>query len=83
MLSRNILEQVFEKSTLAVLVTFLDELAAVGPHTVSMVAAVDPQDPMVRTFKVLPGPADGLAYALSMAARHRLSYESIKERVRT
>ncbi len=82
-LSRNILEQVFVKGSLAVLVTFLDELTAAGPHTVSMVAAVDPRDPMVRTFKVLRGPADGLAYALSMADRHRLTYESIKERVRT
>lgn len=81
-LSRSILEQVLEIGSLAVLVTFLDELAA-GAHTVSMVAAVDPRDPMVRTFKVLPGPADGLAYALSLAARHRLNYESIKERVRT
>ncbi|MBN2551282.1 MAG: hypothetical protein JXB06_00870 [Spirochaetales bacterium] len=82
-LSRSILDQVLETGSVGVLVTFLDELAAAGPHTVSMVAAVDPQDPMVRTFKVLPGPADGLAYALSLAARHRLSYESIKERVRT
>jgi DNA mismatch repair protein MutS len=82
-LSRSILEQVFETGSLAVLVTFLDELAAAGPQTVSMVAAVDPLDPMVRTFKVLREPADGLAYALSLAARHRLTYESIMERVRT
>jgi DNA mismatch repair protein MutS len=83
LLSRNILKQIVENGSLAVLVTFLDELAAAGPHTVSMVAAVDPRDPMVRTFKVLRGPADGLAYALTMADRYRLSYESIKERIRT
>ena len=81
-LSRNVLKQVYEKGARGLLVTFLDELAAAGAHTVSMVAAVDPRDPMVRTFKVLRGPADGLAYALSLAARHGLSYESILERVR-
>jgi DNA mismatch repair protein MutS len=82
-LGRSILEQVIEKGSPAALVTFLDELAAFGPYTVSMVAAVDPRNPMVRTFEVLRGPADGLAHALSLAARRRLTYESIKERVRT
>jgi DNA mismatch repair protein MutS len=81
-LSGNVLDRVFEKGARGILVTFLDELAAAGPHTVSMVATVDPRDPMVRTFKVLRGPADGLAYALSLAARHGLTYEKIRERVR-
>jgi DNA mismatch repair protein MutS len=80
-LSWNVLERVFEKGTRGVLVTFLDELAAAGPRTVSMVAEVDPRDPGVRTFKVLRAPADGLAYALSLAARHGLTYERIRERV--
>jgi hypothetical protein len=82
-LSSNILERIFDKGARAVLVTFLDELAAPGRRTVSMVAAVDPEDPTVRTFKVLRAPANGLAYALSLAARHGLSYETIRERVRT
>jgi DNA mismatch repair protein MutS len=81
-LSWNILERQFEKGSRGVLVTFLDELATAGPHTVSMVATVDPRDSMVRTFKVLRGPANGLAYAIALAERHRLTYETIKERVR-
>jgi hypothetical protein len=48
-----------------------------------MVAAVDAHNPLVRTFKVVRGPADGLAYALTLAALHRLSYQDITERVRT
>jgi len=82
-LSWNILARVFEKGARGVLVTFLDELAAPGLHTVSMVATVDPHDPMVRTFKVVRGPANGLAYAIALADRHRLAYETIRERVRT
>jgi DNA mismatch repair protein MutS len=80
-LSSTMLERVFEKGARAVLVTFLDELADPDRRTVSMVAAVDPDDPMIRTFKVLRAPANGLAYALTLASRHRLTYEAIKERV--
>lgn len=80
-LSWKVLERVFEKGSRGVLVTFLDELASTGARTVSMVAAVDPRDPGVRTYKVLRAPADGLAYALSLAVKHGLTYEKIRERV--
>jgi DNA mismatch repair protein MutS len=81
-LSSNILDRIFQRGSRAVLVTFLDEMAEPGRRTVSMVAAVKPDDPTVRTFKVLRARADGLAYALTLAARHRLTYEAIRERVR-
>ena len=82
-LSRSIVEKALERDALVVLVTFLNELATMNRHTVSMVAAVDAHNPLVRTFKVVRGPADGLAYALTLAALHRLSYQDITERVRT
>lgn len=80
-LSRNILEQIIERDLVCVFVTFLDELASMGPSTVSFVAMVDPEDPARRTFKIQRRPADGLAYALAIAANHRLTYERIKERL--
>jgi hypothetical protein len=66
---------------LSVLVTFLDELASYGPSIVSLVAAVAPEDPARRTYQVLRRPADGLAHALALAARHGLTYEMLRSRV--
>ncbi len=66
---------------LCVFVTFVDELAALGDATVSMMSTVLPDDPATRTYKVVRKPADGLAYAMALAERHRLTYELITERV--
>ena len=66
---------------LCVYVTFVDELAALGEQVVSMMSTVVPGNPAERTFKVVPKPADGLAYALALAEQHDLSYERLRERL--
>lgn len=80
-LSREIMAQVQELDLLCVWVTFVDELASLNEKTVSMVSTVVPGKPAERTFKIVRKAADGLAYARSIAERHRLIYRQIKERL--
>ena len=80
-LNRAVLGEVRRRGATAVVVTFLDELAAEDGATVSMVGLVDPDDPERRTFRFERRPADGLAYAKAVADRHRLGYAAVRERV--
>ena len=61
--------------------TFLEEVATFGPMMVSMTSTVDPGDPSVRTFKVIRRPPDGMAHALSVVRKRRLTREDILERL--
>jgi DNA mismatch repair protein MutS len=77
-LGQAVVERLIDRGVIGVYVTFIEELASLGPATVSMVSQVDPSDPARRTFRVVRQPADGLAYAMALAERHGLTYSQLK-----
>lgn len=80
-LGRAVLAQLLASGSLCIYVTFVDELATANEATVSMVVTVHPDDPVLRTYKVVRKPPEGLAYAAALAERYGLTYGSVEERV--
>lgn len=82
-LGTRVLRQIIALDALGVYVTFVDELTALGNATVSMVSTVIPDNPALRTYKIVRQPADGLAYAAAIAEKHGLTYRSLRRRIAT
>ncbi|HEY6492588.1 MAG TPA: hypothetical protein VIZ43_04895 [Trebonia sp.] len=82
-LGTKLLTKVMRLGALCVYVTSVDELAALGEQVVSMMSTIVPDNPAQRTYKVVRKPADGLAYAMSLAEKYDLTYPRLRDRLGT
>jgi DNA mismatch repair ATPase MutS len=80
-LGEQVLAKVVDLDLLCLYVTFIDELASLGPTVVSMTSTIVPENPAERTYKIVRRPADGLAYALAIARRNRVTYQQLTDRL--
>lgn len=78
-IGEKVLRRILERKTIAVFVTFLDELSELD-GVVSMVAGIG-GNPTLRTFRLERKPADGRAHAVALADQFDLSYDAIVGRV--
>ena len=81
-LGEKMMEYIKKTGCIAVVVTFLDELAKEDGQTVSMMSTVDENNPSIRNYKMIRKPADGLAYAECLAKKYRLNYEELNRRLK-
>jgi DNA mismatch repair ATPase MutS len=80
-LGKQVIRELVERDVIGVYVTFIDELSRLSDATVSMVSTVVPDNPAERTFRIIRKPADGLAYAVAIAEKYGLTFQSIRRRL--
>jgi DNA mismatch repair protein MutS len=80
-LSKKVMASISGMELICLWVTFVEELSSFSDRVVSLVSLVVPEDPTVRTFKIVRRPANGLSYASALAEKFRLTYRALKERI--
>ncbi len=81
-LAQQVLNEIIKIDSLCVFVTFLDALTELSDKIVSMTSTVRDDDVSLRTYKIKRRQADGIAYAVSIAKKHGLTYECLVDRLK-
>lgn len=82
-MGKRILEYFASLDCIVLYVTHIYELSSINHKVVSLTASVDlSASKAARTYKILRKPADGFAYAHSIAEKYHLTYKEIKERIK-
>jgi len=80
-MGKDVLHQFMKKGFYGIYVTHIQALAKKQDGIVSLAAMVDEIDQKTRTYRIVRKPAQGLAYAQTIAAKYRLSTEDILKRI--
>ena len=78
-----VIKRIVQIDALCVCVSFVDELTLLSDSIVSASSTIVPEHPAVRTYKIVRKPADGLAYAMSIAEKYGLTRRQIRERIKS
>ncbi|QVL36194.1 MutS-related protein [Aminirod propionatiphilus] len=81
-LAKFLIETIKSLDCYCAIVTFIEDIALMDKPIVSFVSSVHSQDPDERTFKIIKKPADGRAYAISIAKKYNLTYDLIQKRIK-
>jgi len=81
-ISQHIMHIILKLKMLCVWVTFLDELTVDNnDKVVSLMSCVQEENHTKRTFLIKRKPANGLAYALSIAEKYQVTYNYLLKRI--
>ncbi|MBN2240584.1 MAG: hypothetical protein JW712_12490 [Dehalococcoidales bacterium] len=80
-LGKKVMDSLSHLDLLCVWVTFVEELVSYSEKAVSMVSMADPDNPSLRTYKILRRDPHGISYATAIADKYGLTFESLKERI--
>ncbi|TAK68248.1 MAG: DNA mismatch repair protein MutS [Actinomycetota bacterium] len=81
LLAQRVLDRVVGSGALCICVSFIPDLGAGSPTTVTMVSELVPDRPADRTYRIVRATPDPRAYATALAARHGLTYSQLTERL--
>ena len=81
-LAEFLIKKILSKGAFCVFVTFMHRLAELDSSIVPMTSTVEPDNPAVRTFKIVRKSQFEKSYAIYLAQKYCLTYECLKERLK-